>query len=136
MFSKILIACALLLVPLVINANIDSWCLDCICQLESNCRPLPCQWDGDAHSCGYYQIKYVYWKDCGSPGGSHEQCAADKSCSEQCIRNYMNRYARQCTAGRTPTCLDYARIHNGGPTGCVSPGTVWYGNRIASCYYG
>lgn len=30
----------------------------------------------------------------------------------------MRRYGNYCTRGRTPTCQDYARIHNGGPAGC------------------
>uniref|UniRef100_A0A914NQB0 lysozyme n=1 Tax=Meloidogyne incognita TaxID=6306 RepID=A0A914NQB0_MELIC len=37
-------------------------CLDCICFVESQCKPLKCKWDDDAVSCGYLQvwIYYVY----------------------------------------------------------------------------
>lgn len=136
MISKILTVCALMLIPLITNADIDNWCLECICQVESKCKSLPCQWDGDALSCGYYQMKYVYWIDCGYPGVSFEKCAADRSCSETCVRAYMRRYGTRCTGGRTPNCVDYARIHNGGPGGCMSPNTIDYGNRVSACYNG
>lgn len=29
-----------------------------------------CNLDGKTDSCGVYQIKETYWKDCGQPGGS------------------------------------------------------------------
>ncbi|UJR38708.1 hypothetical protein I4U23_031374 [Adineta vaga] len=102
------------LVPLFINAAIDDQCLACICQVESGCRPLKCCWNVYSNSCGYYQLKQDYWQDCGSL----EACAVDKNCSDKCVRMYMQRYASRCTRGRTPTCQDYARIHNGGPNGC------------------
>lgn len=78
-------------------ANIDDKCLKCICQIESNCRNEPCRMDGGSLSCGYYQIKEAYWIDCGRPGGSWQACAASLSCSEQCVRAYMNRYGTYCT---------------------------------------
>ena len=105
-------------------------------EVESGCRQLRCKWDVYSNSCGYYQLKSGYWRDCGSPGGSFEACAADKSCSKRCVRTYMNRYASRCTRGRTPTCQDYARVHNGGPSGCRSSGTITYGKRVVSCYRG
>ncbi|CAF1473427.1 unnamed protein product [Adineta steineri] len=136
MISKALIICTLLLIPLIVKANIDDRCLACICQVESGCRPLSCTWDVYSNSCGYYQLKQGYWQDCGSPGGSLEACAADKSCSDRCVRAYLQRYGTRCTGGRTPTCQDYARIHNGGPRGCTSSGTIGYGKRVNSCYSG
>ncbi|CAF1207806.1 unnamed protein product [Adineta ricciae] len=134
MISKTLIACVLVLVPLIVNASIDDACLACICQVESGCQPLGCRWDVYSNSCGYYQLKKGYWQDCGSPGGSLQACAADKDCADQCVRAYMQRYANRCTGGRTPTCRDYARVHNGGPGGCKSASTIGYGNRVMSCY--
>lgn len=78
MISKVAIACILVLIPLVVDANIDDRCLACICNVESGCRPLACRWDVNSNSCGYFQLKSVYWRDCGSPGRSFEACAADK----------------------------------------------------------
>jgi len=114
--------------------QINDKCLQCICKIESNCQPLGCKWDVNSPSCGYYQLKQVYWIDCGKPGSSLEACAKDRACSEKCVRAYMTRYATKCTGGRTPTCQDYARIHNGGPTGCSKQATVGYWNKVAACY--
>jgi hypothetical protein len=133
MFSKALIVCVVLIVSLTVNATITDRCLSCICKVESGCRPAKCKWDVYSNSCGYYQLKSGYWKDCGSPGRSFESCAADKSCSERCVRAYMQRYANRCTQGRTPTCQDYARVHNGGPNGCRSSSTINYGLKVAAC---
>ncbi|RNA33333.1 lysozyme [Brachionus plicatilis] len=111
----------------------DAACLKCICNVESNCRPLSCAMDGGSLSCGYYQIKEVYWIDCGRPGGSLTACSLDKTCSENCVKAYMKRYGTYCTGGRTPTCQDYARIHNGGPLGCKKDSTLTYWNKVNAC---
>lgn len=118
----------------MVNGNIDSTCLGCICKIESGCRSIPCQWDVNSISCGYYQLKEVYWIDCGKPGNSFRRCALDKICSEKCVRSYMNRYAKRCTGGREPTCEDYARIHNGGPSGCKRSSTLGYWAKVSRCY--
>lgn len=47
-----------------------------------------------------------------------QRCALSKSCSETCIRNYVNRYRSMCP-GRGE-CETMARLHNGGPSGCTS----------------
>ncbi|XP_041362083.1 lysozyme 1-like [Gigantopelta aegis] len=119
----------LCLLPLGMSA-ISSHCLDCICSLESGCRPLACKWDVNSPSCGYYQLKQVYWIDCGKPGGSLTACALDKSCATRCVKAYMSRYGTHCTRGHTPTCEDYARIHNGGPGGCHRSATLGYWSKI------
>ena len=53
---------------------------------------------------------YVYldWKS----------CTKQMQCSETCVKAYMKRYGSRCTGTPNPTCRDYARIHNGGPSGC------------------
>lgn len=124
----------LLSVITIAQAGVDSRCLTCICQVESDCSPKECAWDVNSISCGYYQLKKVYWIDCKSPGESFESCAASKACSETCIQAYMDRYARRCTKGREPTCEDYARIHNGGPSGCKNSNTNGYWARVSACY--
>lgn len=111
----------------------DASCLQCICNVESNCKPLPCAMDGGSLSCGYYQIKELYWIDCGRPGGSLTACSLDKACSETCVKAYMKRYGTYCTGGRTPTCQDYARIHNGGPLGCKKDATLYYWSKVNAC---
>lgn len=47
-----------------------------------------------------------------------QPCTMYMDCSETCVQAYMARYGTWCTEGRTPICEDYAKIHNGGPTGC------------------
>ena len=135
MLSKnVLLIGALLLVVIVVQGDIDSRCLGCICQVESGCSPKKCAWDVNSISCGYYQLKKVYWVDCKSPGESFESCAASKACSEKCVRAYMARYASRCTGNREPTCEDYARIHNGGPNGCKNSNTNGYWKKVSDCY--
>jgi hypothetical protein len=132
--SKLLIVTILLAILVATFAQISDKCLNCICKIESGCRPLPCAWDVNSNSCGYYQLKQIYWTDCGKPGGSLAACSKDKVCSEKCVRAYMTRYGKICTDGRAPTCQDYARIHNGGPTGCKKPATVGYWNKVSACF--
>ncbi|CAF0814912.1 unnamed protein product [Adineta ricciae] len=131
---QIFIATLVLSLSLAVFGQVDRKCLDCICKIESGCRPLGCAWDVNSNSCGYYQLKQVYWIDCYSPGGSLEACSKDKACSEKCVQAYMARYGTRCTGGRAPTCQDYARIHNGGPNGCKITATQGYWNKIAACY--
>ncbi|XP_019619554.1 PREDICTED: fibropellin-1-like [Branchiostoma belcheri] len=46
-------------------------CVDCICEVESNCEmPDPlCRMDGGSLSCGPFQIKLAYWTDATLKGG-------------------------------------------------------------------
>ena len=131
------IACFALVLG-VAYAAVDSKCMNCICQVESNCNEnIGCRWDVNSYSCGPYQIKEVYYIDCsiyGGVGSDWKTCANKKDCSEQCVQNYMKRYGTYCTGGPTPTCQDYARIHNGGPKGCKSSATVGYWNKVSACY--
>ncbi|CAF1373000.1 unnamed protein product [Rotaria sp. Silwood1] len=124
----------LLFIVVIINGGIDDKCLECICQVESKCLPLPCAWDVNSLSCGYYQLKELYWEDCGSPGDSFEDCAANKTCSEECVRTYVDLYAQSCIKHGIPTCEDYARIHNGGPRGCRKKATLPYWQKVSACY--
>lgn len=116
------------------QAVVSRRCLDCICQIESNCdRNIGCIMDEGSLSCGPYQIKEVYWIDCGRPGSGWQSCASDMNCAENCIHAYMRRYGTFCTGGRQPTCQDYSRIHNGGPMGCQSSSTDFYWDRMRNC---
>jgi len=47
---------------------------------------------------------------------NYETCAKEMRCSVKCVRAYLKRYADRCTGGRPPTCEDYSRVHNGGPS--------------------
>ncbi|XP_033751759.1 lysozyme-like isoform X1 [Pecten maximus] len=107
---------------------VSAHCLSCICQHESGCKPLGCAWDVNSDSCGYFQLKDVYWQDCGRPGGSLAACAADLHCSSGCIQKYMSRYIGG--SGCAHNCESYARIHNGGPAGCHHSNTLHYWNAI------
>ncbi|XP_069133458.1 lysozyme-like [Argopecten irradians] len=107
---------------------VSQHCLQCICQHESGCRPLGCSWDVNSNSCGYFQLKQVYWEDCHRPGGSLAACAADKNCASKCVQDYMARYIGH--SGCAHNCESYARIHNGGPKGCQHSYTLDYWNGI------
>jgi len=51
----------------------------------------------------------------------------------QCVRQYLRRYSSRCTGGRSPTCEDDARVHNGGPEGCRHHDTLSYWQRVKRC---
>uniref|UniRef100_A0A914KPU0 lysozyme n=1 Tax=Meloidogyne incognita TaxID=6306 RepID=A0A914KPU0_MELIC len=119
-------------------------CLDCICFVESQCKPLPCKWDDDAVSCGYLQIKLNYYKDCGTPDlkkgekveDGWKRCALNKSCAYKCndsYKNYMNRYFSLCKRPNASVCEKWSRIHNGGPNGCTAARTDLYWDKIKKC---
>jgi len=109
-------------------------CMDCICQIESNCNEnVGCVMDEGSLSCGAYQIKDEYWQDCGRLDGSWMGCSSNIPCSERCVYAYMDRYGFYCTGGRQPKCEDYARIHNRGPQGCNSAASIGYWEKVRAC---
>ncbi|KAK3587370.1 hypothetical protein CHS0354_028739 [Potamilus streckersoni] len=112
---------------------VSQHCLQCICNQESGCKPLGCHWDVNSNSCGYFQIKNVYWIDCGKLGPSWEACASDLHCSSQCVQKVMARYIGP--SGCPHNCESFARIHNGGPAGCHHTNTVgyWHGIQSRGC---
>ena len=60
-----------------------------------------------------------------------QKCAEQIACCETCVEAYTLRYVTRCTNGRTPTCRDYAKIHNGGPLGCRSTNNTFW-RRVKS----
>ncbi|KAL3885544.1 hypothetical protein ACJMK2_025595 [Sinanodonta woodiana] len=103
-------------------------CMECICQVESGCRPIGCHFDVNSDSCGYFQIKQPYWVDCGRLGGDWHTCANDLECSSHCVQAYIQRYIGH--SGCAHTCESYARIHNGGPAGCSHSNTLSYWHLV------
>ncbi|XP_061171210.1 lysozyme-like [Saccostrea echinata] len=115
---------ALLSLTSVAYGTISDQCLRCICKAESGCQPIGCRLDVYSDSCGYFQIKEAYWKDCGRPGIGWKECSKDYSCAAGCVRTYMNRYIGN--SGCPANCESFARIHNGGPKGCTYDCTKQY----------
>ncbi len=117
---------------------VPSSCLNCICNLESNCiTPSPlCHPDPVRESCGLYQIQQPYFTDAqpyANIGNDFQSCAGGRACSEKAVQGYMTRYATQGRLGHAPTCQDFARIHNGGPNGYSNSNTLGYWNRMKTC---
>ncbi|KAL3886300.1 hypothetical protein ACJMK2_026305 [Sinanodonta woodiana] len=110
--------------------SISDQCLKCICLVESNCLPIGCRMDVSSLSCGYYQIKLPYWTDCGRPGTGWKECADDHSCATTCVINYTAKYRSKTSC--PDTCESYARIHNGGPHGCMKSSTIPYWHKVQS----
>ncbi|CAJ0601929.1 unnamed protein product [Cylicocyclus nassatus] len=117
-------------------------CLKCICSQESRgCKPIGCHMDVGSLSCGYYQIKLGYYKDCGTPGRKNgedvttawKRCADDYNCATQCVKAYINRYKKKCASIGQDSCQAMARLHNGGPSGCSKSATIKYWNAIKKC---
>ncbi|CAF1006915.1 unnamed protein product [Brachionus calyciflorus] len=112
--------------------GLDDQCLKCLCFIESWCSDVGCVQDQGSLSCGWYQLKYEYWLDCGQPGGGWKECANSKRCAEDCVRAYMTRYSSFCSLGSS-SCARLGRIHNGGPHGCSNNNTEYYGWLIDRC---
>jgi hypothetical protein len=130
MFASVLLLCFIAHAAGYLTEN----CLDCICQVEGCQRQIgKCRWDVNSESCGPFQIKKVYWDDCNVKGGDWKTCAKQDLCSRDCVRGYMQRYANRCTGRRTPTCEDFARVHNGGPKGCQKSYTDGYWSKVQRC---
>jgi hypothetical protein len=116
------------------SRGIDNRCLDSICKQEGCESQIgKCRMDNGSQSCGPFQIKESYWKDCGSPGGDWQTCTKEMDCSRQCVSQYMNRYGSS-TDGHSPTCGDFGRIHNGGPSGGSKGSTQNYGESVQKTY--
>ncbi|KAK2150981.1 hypothetical protein LSH36_380g01052 [Paralvinella palmiformis] len=125
-------------------ASFTQNCLDCICQTEG-CMAYEgrCYWDVYSDSCGPFAIKLEYWCDANNIypcTSAYDQefrdCTMYYDCAVDTVNGYMRRYGEYCTGGRTPTCEDYARIHNGGPKGCTCDCTDGYWDIVNSCCSG
>ncbi|KAJ8024289.1 Lysozyme 1 [Holothuria leucospilota] len=112
-------------------------CMNCICQVESNCALVGCVWDVNSYSCGPYQIKEPYYTDAllinPNLGSGWQSCTNQFACSEDTVQAYMTRYATYSRLGHNPTCEDFARIHNGGPNGFSNPATDGYWSKVSAC---
>jgi len=131
-----LLLCSLVLICFaahdVLGGPFTQNCLKCICEVEG-CQGQvgKCRQDVGSLSCGPYQIKSPYYQDCSNNKPDWQACTKQMTCSENCVRSYMNRYAARCQAN--PTCEVYARVHNGGPTGCRRTSTAGYWNKVNAC---
>ncbi|CAJ0601934.1 unnamed protein product [Cylicocyclus nassatus] len=129
----------ILIAIFLINATTED-CLKCICKRESGCKPIGCHMDVGSLSCGYYQIKLDYYKDCGTPGRKKgesvtkawKRCANNYNCSTKCVKAYYNRYKGLCPSSQG-ACQKMARLHNGGPSGCKIKATVGYWKAVKKC---
>ncbi|GAB6024676.1 hypothetical protein CHUAL_009810 [Chamberlinius hualienensis] len=107
------------------NTTVTNACLHCMCDASSHCQPLSCHLVRPGqYYCGPYLISWAYWSDAGKPQDvendpyAFEKCLINKECAEQTIRNYMDRYARDCNNDGQINCEDFAKIHKSGPFGC------------------
>ncbi|KAI0207585.1 Invertebrate-type lysozyme [Lamellibrachia satsuma] len=112
-------------------------CLACICEVEG-CMDnyKKCKMNGLSISCGPFQIKEPYYLDAGEPGNTWKTCTRMMSCSRRTVRAYMDRYGDNCAvkAGKEmATCEMYARVHNGGPSGCIMPFSIPYWKKVLAC---
>lgn len=111
---------------------VDRKCLDCFCQAQSDCDiSFTCD-NSSLFLCGPYKLSYAYWIDGQKLGNSYSdsefdnyvQCSKNMTCAEQTIQNYMKVYAinKDCNGNDKVDCVDYFRIHLGGPGGCTGNG--------------
>ncbi|GAB6028787.1 hypothetical protein CHUAL_004601 [Chamberlinius hualienensis] len=124
--------------------DIDDLCLECICQASTGCQMKGCTIIDGLSFCGPYQISLGYWQDAGQPSvksanqSAFEECAKDRICSEDTVKRYLIKYARNCNKDALLDCDDIARLHKAGPFACDSPDVektpYWQG--FEQCFYG
>ncbi|TMW53166.1 hypothetical protein DOY81_001784 [Sarcophaga bullata] len=104
----------------------DTTCLQCLCMTLNECKPTIC----GSVSCGKFMISLFYWSDAGQPrvedGSSylsdsieHYKCANDDKCSQRAVRQYFERYRRDCNRDGVIDCRDQIALHLLGPSGCL-----------------
>lgn len=116
------------------NQTLTSDCLDCICDAVSGCSTSVNNC-GSGTVCGPFAISQSYWKDGKRPGVSWTSCARTKECSSVTVKNYMEKYKKDCNGDGLITCEDYAAIHRSGPRACMNRDLQrdHYWNKFLSC---
>jgi len=128
-----MIAIATVIAVIGLTAAISDDCLTCICQ-RNDCEKRLGKKTTDG-VCGPFYISNQYYVDCDSPGDGWESCCQNMTCSRQCVRTYMDKYAVNCTYPKEPTCKDYTRMHWGqSRTGCRTDNYVLRESNIASAW--
>ncbi|XP_067141349.1 lysozyme-like [Centruroides vittatus] len=149
-FKGILLSTLILITGNVLCKSnlVDRRCLNCFCLAQSNCNMSAECINMPFTVCGPYKLSRGYWIDGGKLGGQlenddsnkeredFERCSKNKACAEQTIENYMKLYTRDCNENDIVDCVDYFRIHVGGPGGCkkhgFESGLEWL--RFLECY--
>lgn len=116
------------------NQTMTPECLDCICEATTGCNVNSNNCLGGT-VCGPFAISLAYWKDGRKPGASWTTCTRTKECSSVTIKNYMEKYKRDCNDDGFLTCEDYAAIHRFGPRLCSSKELLKenYWNKFLAC---
>lgn len=116
------------------NQSLTSECLDCICDAVSGCNTSVNNC-GSGTVCGPFAISQAYWKDGRKPGASWTTCARTKECSSVTMKNYMEKYKRDCNGDGFITCEDYAAIHRRGARACSNKDLLkdHYWNKFLAC---
>ena len=108
---------------------------DAIQKLETGGCEDPKEAVGDK-AYGPYQITKPYYDDAvmQNPSlanlGPFPDVVKNCSNSEAIMQAYSNKYTTKKRIGRTPTAVDAARNHNGGPNGYKNPNTETYGENF------
>ncbi|XP_065360732.1 uncharacterized protein LOC135954481 isoform X2 [Calliphora vicina] len=127
---------------MILISNDSSACLRCLCMTVNECLPTFC---GSGNPCGLYRISKLYWIDGGRPtiaGGSTDNedqdyltCVNDDSCSATVIRQYYDRYKRDCNKDQLFDCKDQIALHLLGPSGCLTQNlSNIHANRMKKCF--
>ncbi|XP_050716979.1 lysozyme-like isoform X5 [Eriocheir sinensis] len=113
-------------------AEVDPNCLGCLCEAATQCNATTkCHVPyAGAYFCGPFHISWAYWADAGKPvlqhdnperKGAFEDCATDLYCSAKIVREYMNKFGKDCDGDGVVSCKDYVRIHKLGKAACDVP---------------
>lgn len=116
------------------NQSLTTECLDCICDAVSGCSASVSNC-GSGTVCGPFAISQAYWKDGRKPGVSWTSCTRTKECSSVTVKNYMEKYKKDCNGDGIITCEDYAMIHRHGPRACTNRDLQrdHYWNKFSAC---
>ncbi|XP_066966295.1 invertebrate-type lysozyme 2-like isoform X2 [Macrobrachium rosenbergii] len=111
------------------QGSVQPNCLGCICEASTQCNvSVGCHTPyAGAYFCGPFLISWAYWADAGKPviqnddpnrQGAFENCVNDLYCSAETVRQYMGKFATDCTGDGAINCEDIVRVHKIGYNGC------------------
>lgn len=114
--------------------DLPAWFLDRLAMVESGGDDSAT--NAAEEAVGRFQIRPAYLADANEAAGTSYALAEmhDPQKAETIVRAYLGRYGRAfaARAGRAPTEVELARIHNGGPRGAESPRTLAYAAAFAA----
>ncbi|CAI5447474.1 unnamed protein product [Caenorhabditis angaria] len=145
MFYIFLQSIFIIQIACVINEIPNSFCLQSICELETNCGlnlTNSCSYDSQNRKvCGYFRLSEYMYKNCYFVGFNPEtesirdafhRCANNYTCASECVKNVPNIAKHKCNGISKCQKIAMAHFEGRGPYGCTekSPERMGYWSKV------